>query len=190
MGIFGKKQIEDKPIDYQAGIVAFMLGNKISENQLAKDQPRFGSAIASVLNLFSITLPAPALLNMLVLGAFKEFTPMWDPETVRGVLVSSTESLEPLKNNFIKFSRNEITEKELINTIIRTMGHPIDVNFDSDYETGLLFTAHQILVELGEKFKGDTRNGMSGQNANDAYMQGIVASMFIGLLIACEKSIK
>jgi hypothetical protein len=31
---------------------------------------------------------------------------------------------------------------------------------------------------------------MSGQIANDSYMQGVVASMFIGLLIACENSLK
>ena len=190
MGIFGKKQIEDKPIDYHAGVVAFMLGNQISISQLSSDQPRFGSAIASVLNLFSITLPAPALLNMLSIGSGKEFIPMWDPESVREILVSSSESLAPLKDSFSKFSRSEFTERELLHTIIRTMGHSVDVNFDSDYEEGLLFTAHNVLVELGEKVKADTRNGLTGQIGNDAYMQGIAASMIIGLLIACENSIK
>lgn len=51
----------------------------------------------------------------------------------------------------------------------------MDANFESEYEEGLLFTAHQILAELGEKFKGDIRNGMSGQIANDAHTQGVVA---------------
>jgi hypothetical protein len=70
------------------------------------------------------------------------------------------------------------------------MGYSVDANFGSVYEEGLLFTAHQILAELGEKFKGDIRNSMSGQIANDAHIQGVEASMFIGLLIACENSLK
>jgi len=190
MGIFGKRQIEDKPVDYHAGIVAVMLGGRITTTQLLTNQSRFGGAIASVLNLYSSTLPAPALLNMLAIGSGKEFKPTWDKEKVRGVLKSSSDSFSPLKESFIAFANNQATEKELINTIIRSMGYPVDSNFESEYEEGLLFTAHQILAELGEKVKRDTRNGMSGQIANDAYMQGLVASMVIGLLIACEKSLK
>ena len=189
MGIFGKKQIEDKPLDYHAGVVAVMLGSQIS-NRLSVIQPRLGGAIASVLNLYSATLPAPALLNMLAVGAAKEFRPTWDREIVREVLRSSTDSLSPLKDSFVAFSRDQATERELVNTIIRSMGYAVDANFESEYEEGLLFTAHHTLAELGEKVKGDTRNGMSGQFANDAYMQGVVASMFIGLLIACENSLK
>ena len=68
MGIFGKKQIEDKPVAYHAGVVAVMLGNQIS-SRLSTIQPRLGGAIASVLNLYSSTLPAPALLNMLAIGS-------------------------------------------------------------------------------------------------------------------------
>jgi len=190
MGIFSKKQIEDKPVEYHAGVVAVMLGGRISTTQLLANQSRFGGAIASVLNLYSSTLPAPALLNMLAIGSGKEFRPIWDREAVREVLISSADSLAPLKNSFVAFTKNQATEKELINTIIRSMGYSVDANFESEYEEGLLFTAHQILAELGEKFKGDTRNGMSGQIANDAYMQGVVASMVIGLLIACENSLK
>jgi len=189
MGIFGKKQIEDKPVAYHAGVVAVMLGNQIS-SRLSTIQPRLGGAIASVLNLYSSTLPAPALLNMLAVGSGKEFKPIWDKEAVREVLISSADSLAPLKNSFVAFTKNQATERELVNTIIRSMGYSVDANFESEYEEGLLFTAHQILAELGEKFKGDTRNGMSGQIANDAYMQGVVASMVIGLLIACENSLK
>jgi hypothetical protein len=74
MGIFGKKQIEDKPLDYHAGVVAVMLGSQIS-SRLSVIQPRLGGAIASVLNLYSATLPAPALLNLLAVGAAKEFRP-------------------------------------------------------------------------------------------------------------------
>jgi len=189
MGIFGKKQIEDKPLDYHAGVVAVMLGGQIS-SRLSAIQTRLGGAIASVLNLYSATLPAPALLNMLAIGAGKEFKPLWDKEMVREVLKSSQDSLSPLKDSFVAFTRNEASERELINTIIRSMGYTADAKFESEYDEGLLFTAHQILAELGEKVKGDTRNGLSGQIANDAYMQGVVASMFIGLLIACENSIK
>jgi len=66
-----------------------------------------------------------------------------------------------LKDSFVAFSRDQATERELVNTIIRSMGYAVDANFESEYEEGLLFTAHQILAELGEKVKGDTRNGMS-----------------------------
>jgi hypothetical protein len=190
MGIFGKKQIEDKPLDYHAGVVAMMLGGRISTTQFPENQSRFGGAIASVLNLYSSTLPAPALLNMLAIGSGKEFKITWDKEAVREVLRSSPDSLSALKEGFLAFANNRSTEKELINTIIRSMGYSVDENFKSEYEGGLLFTAHQILKELSEKVKGDTRNGMSGQIANDAYTQGVVASMFIGLLIACENSLK
>jgi hypothetical protein len=34
------------------------------------------------------------------------------------------------------------------------MGYAVDANFESEYEEGLLFTAHQILAELGEKVMG------------------------------------
>ena len=66
----------------------------------------------------------------------------------------------------------------------------MDVNFELEYEEGVLFTTHQILAELGKKFKGDIRNGMYGQIANDAHIQGVVALMVVGLLIACENSLK
>ena len=189
MGLFGNKQIENKPLDYHAGVVAVMLGNQTSI-RLAAVQPRLGGAFTSVLNLYSATLPAPALLNMFAVGAVKEFKPIWDKEMVREVLKSSSDSLSPLKDSFVSFANNQVTERELVNTIIRSMGYAVDANFESEYEEGVLFTAHQVLAELGEKVKGDTRNGLSGQIASDAHVQGVVASMFIGLLIACEKSLK
>jgi len=47
--------------------------------------------------------------------------------------------------------------------MILSMGYAVDSTLKSEYEEGLLFTAHQTLAELGEKIKGDTWNGMSGQ---------------------------
>lgn len=190
MGFFDKKQIEDKPIDYHAGVVAVMLGGRISATQLPEDQQRFGSSIAGILNLYASTLGAPALLNMLAIGSGKEFAPRWDKENVRSVLATHGDSLSPLKDAFVAYSRDQITETDLINTIIRIMGHSPDANLPSAYDEGLLYTAHQILAELAEKVKSDTRNGLSGQIANDAYMQGVVASTFISLLIASETFLK
>ena len=188
MGLFGKKQLEDKPIDYHAGVVAFMFGGRIATTQLPENQTRFGGAIASVLNLYSVTLPAPALLNMLAIGSGREFTPLWDREVVRSVLTTSAESLTRLKDVFISYSRSEISEIELVNTIIQNMGYPADAELNSTYEEGLLYAAHQILAELAEKVKGDSRNGSVRQIGVDAEIQGVVASMMISLLIACEES--
>jgi hypothetical protein len=53
---------------------------------------------------------------------------------------------------------------------------------------GGTIAANQILAELGEKVKADSRNGVYGQLANDAHMQGVVATVVIGLLIACENA--
>ena len=88
---------------------------------------------------------------MLAVGAGKEFKPLWDKEMVREVLKSSTDSLSPLKDSFVAFATNKATERELINTIIRSMGYTADAKFESEYEEGVLFTAHQVLAELGEK---------------------------------------
>jgi len=188
MGIFGKKQIEDKPLPYHAGVVSAMLGERISATQIAADQQRFGGAIASVLNLYSSTLGAPALLNMMAIGSGKEYSPIWDKELVRGILSSSSDSIAPLQKAFTEFAKNQISETDLANTIISCMGYSKDEMLPTPYDEGVLYTAHQILAELGERFKADTRNGMSGQDATDAYTQGAVATAFIGLLIACERA--
>ena len=68
----------------------------------------------------------------------------------------------------------------------------IDVGLSSggNLTRRLLYAAHQILAELAEKFKADTKNGLSGQLASDSNIQGITASTVIGLLIACEISQK
>ena len=188
MGLFGKKEIVDKPLPYHAGVVSAMLGERISATQLSADQIRFGGAIASVLNLYSSTLGAPALLNMLAVGSGKEFSPSWNKELVRDVLANASESISTLQQAFAGFAKNQISETELTNTIIRLMGYPIDAMLPTSYDEGLLFTAHQILADLGERFKVDTSNGTSGQDAVDAYTQGAVATAFIGLLIACERA--
>ncbi len=186
MGIFGKKQIEDKPLPYHAGVIAAQLGSKVSSTQLIADQPRFGGALLSVLNLYAATLGAPALPNMFAIGAAKEYSPLWDKEFVREVMTQSAEQMTSLKDAYVAFAKWQITETDLINAILRNMGKPIDQNLDSKYDEGMLFTAHQLLADLGQQVQSDTFNGQSGQQATDAMLQGVVAANFLALLFACE----
>jgi hypothetical protein len=189
MGIFGKKQVEDRPIAYHAGVVAAEIGSRIKVNQLSEDIPRFGGSVASVLELYSKTIDAPALLNMLAIGSAREFEPLWDVEKVRGVLAKSAAELTFMKDNFLNLANSKISELDLTNNILKAMGQRADVNLSSSYDEGLLFTVSQVLCNFAERFQGDTRNGLSGQLGSDAYTQGVVASMFLGLLIACEREL-
>jgi len=188
MGIFGKKQIIDRPIAYHAGVIAALMGQKVRSTQLEADQARFGGAIASVLNLYSSTLGAPALLNMLAIGSGKEYAPIWDKEAVREVLAKSAESFAPLKESFLSYANKKTSEEDLINTIIRSMAYSAEGRTPTAYEEGLLFTCHQVLSEFAEKFQADHRNGLAGQEGTDAYLQGGAATAILGLLIACENA--
>ena len=187
MGLFGSKQIEDKPVEYHAGVVATLVGLSMGRTLFRADQDRFGESFASILNLYKGTLPAPALPNYFAIGSGSEYLPNWDKEFVREVVASFASEFEVIKDAFVGFTKGTFSQLGLIQAIIICMGYPPDTKTMTQYADGVLSLTLDVLADLADKYKNDTRNGRTGQIGNDAYIQGVTASVMLGLLIICEK---
>lgn len=188
MGIFGKKQVEEKPLEYHACVVSTLIGLQMGRSILEEHKSKTGNAIASILNLYAGTLPAPALLNHLAIGIGVEFEPNWPKEFVRTVLANHSSDLESLKDSFIHLTKGAITTLELAQAIVNTLGYPADSNELSQYEDGLVSLTLGVIADLAEKVQNNTRNGLISQDGSEAYIQGITASMFLGLLLVTERT--
>ncbi len=188
MGFFSKRQVQDKPTAYLAGLVAARIGMAINKRQIGSDQDRFGRAIASILQIYSAAFGAPALLNMLAIGSGHEYVPSWEMEWVRAELAKKVEALETIKNAFVDYSKGLLTETDLSNTIVMFMGYPVDKRLPNDYVEGIFLITWEVLSDLGEIVKSDSNNGKYGQDANDAMQQGVIAAGFLSLLILCENA--
>ena len=187
MGLFGNKQVQDKPLEYHACTVSTLIGLQMRSSIFEEHKTKTGGAVASVLNLYAGTLPAPALLNHLAIGIGVEFEPCWQKDFVRTVLTNHPSDLEYLKDSFIQLSKGAITTLELAQAIVITLGYPADSNELSQYEDGLVSLTLGVIADLAEKVQHGTRNGLVSQDGSDAYIQGVVASMFLGLLLVSEK---
>lgn len=187
MGIFGSKPIEDKPLEYHACTVATLIGLQMGVSTFRAEKERTGGAIASVLNLYAGTLPAPALLNHLAIGAGSEFTPSWDKEFVRDVVTRYESELLKLKDTFDGLTKGTSQEIDIARRSVECLGYSADVSDLSQYEDGLISLSLGVIGDLAIKVKNGTRNGNVNQDANDAYMQGVVAALFISVLLICER---
>ena len=187
MGFFKKEVVEDKPLAHHAGVVSTLIGLSMRHSIFEQDQSRFGESFASVLDLYVGTLNAPALPNYFAIGSGREFAPCWDKEFVRAVVADHADEFGKLKEAFVDYAKGTIQQLSLTREIIACLGYPADVKQMPQYDEGLLTLSLEVLANLAEKYSNNVHNGRVGQEGNDSYIQGVTASVLLGVLLTCEK---
>lgn len=190
MGFLGSKKVDDKPLDYHANVVATLIGLQLQNSVLAENKSKIGSAICSILDLYVGTLPAPALLNHFAIGTGIEFIPSLEREFVRGALTQYSTELETLREAFMSYAKGTSASLELAQAIVLTLGYSADVKTMNQYEDSLVSLSLGVISDLAEKYQLGSKYGKVSQDAHDAYIQGVVATMFLGLLLVCEKRLR